>query len=78
MGSSVIELSPSSAIMLYLFLALGTLLGGWLFQHFINRKKKVNVSSERLIVCEFCHFVYLDRIERQVTQCPQCQCYNKK
>jgi hypothetical protein len=73
----MIELSTTTAIMLYLCMTLATLLSLWGYHHYQSRKKKVDLSHQRLIVCEYCHFAYLDRVTKPVTQCPQCESYNK-
>jgi hypothetical protein len=77
-GVDVIELSPISAVIVYLTLTLSTLLAIWVYYHYHARQKKIVVSEKKLLVCEYCLFVYLDRIEKKVTQCPQCQCYNEQ
>ncbi len=73
----MIELSPTMAIIIYLALTLSTLLGIWIFYHYKSRAKKVVLSEKKLFVCEYCHFAYLDRIEKRITQCPQCQSLNE-
>ncbi|MGA8163682.1 MAG: hypothetical protein WB791_01500 [Waddliaceae bacterium] len=74
----LIELSPTAAIMVYLCLTLATLLGIWGFHHWRSRQKKVLFIERKLYVCEYCQFVYLDQIAKSVTQCPQCQSFNKR
>lgn len=73
----MIELSTSTAIMLYLGLTLCPLLGLWIFQHCLSRHKKMELSDQELHVCEYCHFAYLEEIATKITQCPQCQSYNR-
>jgi hypothetical protein len=73
----MIELTSSTAMMLYLCLTLGTLLGIWATQHYRTISKKIETSEQSLFVCEFCTFAYLADVAKDVTQCPQCQCYNK-
>lgn len=73
----MIELTPNTAIMVYLCLTLATLLIIWGYHHFLSRKHKVNIIEEKLFICEYCRFAYLDRIGKPVTHCPQCGSYNK-
>jgi ribosomal protein L37AE/L43A len=73
----MIELSPTTAFMIYLGLTLAVLLGIWLSQHFRGRKKKLMIAEQELFVCEYCHFCYLEMKGRPVTQCPQCESFNK-
>lgn len=73
----MIELTTTTAAMLYLSLTLSILLGLWSYSHYQKRKQKVEIFSEELLVCEFCHSAYLDEISKKVTQCPECQCFNK-
>lgn len=74
----MIELSPTTAIMVYLCMTLATLLGIWGYHHYRSRKKKVVLNEQDLYVCEYCHYAYLDHIAKPVTQCPQCGSFNKK
>lgn len=73
----MIELTSTTAIMLYLCLTLGVLLFLWGHRHYQSRKKKLDLSHQRLIICEYCHFAYLDKVAKPVTQCPQCSSFNK-
>lgn len=72
----MIEISSTTAIMLYLCLTLAILLFLWGQHHYYARKKKLDLSHQKLIVCEYCHNAYLDRSDKNITQCPQCQSYN--
>lgn len=73
----MIQITTTVAITLYLFLTLSVVLGVWLLQQY-RSKKKQRLTLDKITVCEFCHFVYLERVEKAVTQCPQCHCYNKE
>jgi uncharacterized paraquat-inducible protein A len=73
----MIELSMTTAAMLYLSITMAILLGLWLFQHYKSRQKKIVIIEEELLVCEYCHFAYMEDRSKGVTQCPQCQSYNK-
>lgn len=73
----MIELSANTAVMLYLGATLGVLLGIWAWQHYTSIRKKVVTVEHELLVCEYCHFAYLETLGKKVTQCPQCHSYNK-
>ena len=73
----MIEVSPITAMMLYLGLTLSVLLSIWVIQHYRSRRKKIILADQELFVCEYCHFTYLDGRSKKVTKCPQCQAYNK-
>lgn len=72
----MIELSPVLAILFYLVLTLSTLLIVWGWHHYKTLQKKIILSEKELCVCEYCHFAYLDKIDKKITQCPQCNSYN--
>jgi len=73
----VIELSPTSALMLYLCMTLAVLLGLWTFSHWSSRKKVIVVSEQELYVCEYCQCAYMDESAKEVTACPECKSFNK-
>lgn len=73
----MISLSPNTALMLYLSLTLAILFAIWTFNHYRTRQKKIILAEEHLLVCEYCHFAYLAQSEKKVTQCPQCNSFNK-
>ena len=74
----MIEISPITALMLYLCLTLGTLFGIWGYHHLRGRKKKIVVIEKKLFICEYCNNAYLDGIVSALTKCPQCGSFNKK
>lgn len=74
----MIELTSSTAAMLYLCMTLSVLLGLWAYQHYRSRRQKIVIIEQKLAVCEYCHFAYLADLSKNVTQCPQCRCFNKK
>lgn len=74
----MIELSASTAFMLYLGITLLVLLALWLYEHLQPRGHHILESTKPLLLtCEFCHHVYLEDPTKLVTQCPQCKSYNK-
>ena len=74
----MIELSATTAIMLYLLLTLLALFGIWGVSHIRSKRQKVIIVEQELNTCEYCHFAYLDDIAKKVTQCPQCSSFNKR
>lgn len=73
----MIEVSTSTAFLLYLGFALLTLLGLWSWQHYQTRQKRLSLIAQELLVCEYCHTAYLGDIGKQVTRCPCCRSFNK-
>jgi uncharacterized paraquat-inducible protein A len=73
----MIELTSSTAFMLYLLLTLMVVLGLWIQHHYYARQKKIASPEQELRVCEYCHFAYLEEGVKQVNQCPQCGSFNK-
>jgi len=73
----MIELSPASALLLYLLLTLSVVLGLWSYQHYKTRSKKIITAPKELYICEYCQAVYLDNAQLTVTQCPECHSFNK-
>jgi ribosomal protein L37AE/L43A len=74
----MIEISPVTALMLYLCLTLATLFGIWVYHHFRWRKKKIVILEKKLFICEYCNNAYLDGIGNSLTKCTQCGSFNKK
>jgi len=73
----MIEISPTAATMLYLGLTISILLGLWIYQQYRFQRKKILPAEQKLLICEFCHFAYLEDQAKNVTRCPQCQSFNK-
>jgi len=74
----MIELSATTAIMLYLCLTLLAILLFWSYHYWGSKAKKIVTSEKELYICEFCHFAYLADMAKTVNQCPQCASYNKQ
>lgn len=72
----MIEISSSTAAVLYLGATLFAILGIWIYNHYIVKKRKPTPLSQALNVCEFCHFAYLESSGKNVTRCPRCNSYN--
>jgi Zn finger protein HypA/HybF involved in hydrogenase expression len=74
----MIELSASTAFMVYLGTTLAVLWCLWMYEHLKMRGRHILESTKPLLqTCEFCHHVYLEDPTKVVTQCPQCHSYNK-
>ena len=72
----MIELSPTTALMLYLALTLLAILGIWVYSHYSSRKRCFMPMEKELVVCEFCLFAYLDVGAKKITKCPRCESFN--
>lgn len=72
----MIELTPTSALMVYLGLSLIFILGVWFYQYYYSLKKPLPIMEKELHVCEFCHFAYLDTGAEKITRCPRCNSFN--
>lgn len=72
----MIELSPTTALMLYLGATLTFLLSFWIYQHYRLRQKKILPLEKDLHVCEFCHYAYLFEGTKKLSRCPRCQSFN--
>lgn len=72
----MIELNPATALMLYLGLTLVVILGIWITSHYRSRNRCFMPLEKELVVCEFCHFAYLDAGAKKITRCPRCESFN--
>lgn len=73
----MIELSPHTAIMAYLCLALGGILGLWAFGHLAKKRENTPLPEKKLHVCEYCQGAYIAKSFEPVSKCPLCQSYNR-
>ncbi len=73
----MIELTFCAAFMLYLSLTLTFVLGLWGYQHYRVRKKAIFFPEKNLLICEYCHYLYLDKDLKKISQCPQCRSFNQ-
>jgi hypothetical protein len=73
----MIEVSPETAFMLYLGGTVLAIIGTWVWQHFVAKKKEIISFPSRTFHCEFCHASYLDDPIKPFTRCPECQSLNK-
>lgn len=72
----MIELSPTTALMLYLGITLVSLLSIWIAQHCRSRYRRILPAEKELHVCEFCLFAYLEESNKKITRCPRCESFN--
>lgn len=72
----MIELTPTTALMLYFGLTLLAILGVWAYSHYSSRHRVFMPLEKELIVCEFCLYAYLDLGAKKITRCPRCESYN--
>lgn len=73
----MIELSPATALLLYLGATLAVLMGVWIASHYRSYRRRFLPPEKELKVCEFCHFAYLDIGAKKISRCPRCDSYNK-
>lgn len=73
----MIEVSATTALMLYLCLTLFVMLGLWAMQHYRTRKTEILPIEKNLQTCEFCHFAYLVEGTTPITKCPCCNSFNE-
>lgn len=73
----MIELTFTTAFMLYLCWTMAFVLGLWGHQHYYARKKEIISPEHKLCMCEYCHNAYLEDSLKGVNQCPRCGLFNK-
>lgn len=74
----MIELSLTSAFLIYFSVALLGIFSLWVIG---NKKSRTIYSSlyhQEIQRCEYCHYPYLKEKTEQISQCPQCRSFNKK
>jgi len=74
----MIELTFSTAFMLYLGFTLLSIFGTGLFSQYRMRKKILFSNQQTLFKCEFCHNAYVEETGKEFNRCPQCFLINKK
>ncbi len=74
----MIGLSPIMAVMLYFGITLACVIVVWIVQYCQARKKIILPPEKQMHVCEFCHFAYLESLEKNITRCPCCKSFNAK
>lgn len=74
----MIDVFPTTALMLYLGLLLTGFFTVWIFQSYGKTKKPILPLEKKLHICEFCHFPYLESPVKKITRCPRCSSYNSQ
>jgi len=72
----MIELSPDTACLLYLLMALVALSIVWIF-HYSSSKKEILSFEKKHFQCEFCKHAFIVETNKKHARCPECQCLNK-
>lgn len=73
----MVEITAANALILYLGITLAILFGLWIFQHYASSKRTILSTPEELFLCEYCHFVYLEKAALKLTRCPGCRSLNE-
>ena len=73
----MIEVNPDTACVLYLGVAILTVIGVWFFQHKRAKKKEILTFNTTHFTCEFCYAKYLEDPTKVLTRCPECHSLNK-
>jgi predicted Zn-ribbon and HTH transcriptional regulator len=73
----MIEVAPNTAITIYLAIFLTVIMGLWLYTHLTKRHKKIIMTEQHLLICEYCQCAYVEDHTKEVTKCPDCQSFNK-
>ncbi len=69
----MIELTWGEICLLYLCIMTLSWMGVWLYFHLRKKKKKLKLSSTKLVVCEYCHSPFLKDVTDPFSRCPTCQ-----
>jgi hypothetical protein len=72
----MIEISLSSAIVLYSAILGAMVFAIWLYTEVTVRRSYRVLEKQHLWRCVFCGYIYLDEDAETVSQCPQCESYN--
>lgn len=74
----MISVTPATACLLYLAIALLALLGAWLTDRWRSRNYQASILARQRYVCEFCQYSYLEDPQHHVNKCPQCGSLNRE
>ena len=72
----MISISAVTAFSLYLSVTMAILFGAWLFYYMRHGQRKIHTTDKRLLVCEYCNYVYLLDRSKSITKCSQCGSLN--
>lgn len=73
----MIEITWATAFLLYLTFLLCILFTLWIFSHLAHKRKKLTLSRQEIIICEYCHNTYIADRDRDLSRCPACNSLNK-
>ena len=65
-------MSPQAMIEIYVALALGLLLGLWIFSELRRRRFGPSHTEDRVFRCKNCGYVYTDDPDVDRSRCAQC------
>ena len=65
-------MNVQSLITIYVTLALGTLIGVWIFSEMRRRRFGPTHSEDRIFRCKNCGYVYTDDPDVDRSRCTQC------
>ncbi len=68
----------STAIFLYLTASLAIVFVLWIFFEKKAVLPKFVREEADVWECSICAYTYVDSTHHEISQCPQCKCYNKK
>ena len=62
------------AIAIYLFLAIGLVIGWWIFYTY-REDDSMYIESRYLQECPYCSYLFFDYRESELKICPRCESY---
>ena len=68
----------STAVFLYLIFSLFAIFALWVRFEKGGVFEKYSIHPKEVWVCEICAYTYVDSKHESLSQCPQCQSWNKK
>jgi len=74
----VFRVDISTAIFLYLTASLAIVFVLWIFFEKKAVLPKFVREEADVWECSICAYTYVDSTHHEISQCPQCKCYNKK
>lgn len=72
----MIEISLSTALVLYSAILGAMVFAIWLYTEVTVRRSYRVLEKQHLWRCVFCGYIYLDEDADTVSQCPQCESFN--
>ena len=72
----MIQVSMSSAFMVYLLIPFFAILLLWVLSEYKTRTKSTHVEMDRSMQCSVCLSTYLYQQNESISKCPVCGSYN--